>query len=189
VRLKSAEAWGCPCSVKYLFKDIRSALTPSSPCSILSLFLLVVLEISIQIQMRSYNKIDLPHSTPFLCGGGGWIAVYRVDSEIKWVIVKLRRRVPYTMFFLWIQSLSANTDKTFDHPTLILCSPSSENHRSEWCVKTHLGICVWGGGVQGRRAALDWSFIFNYFPMSRFFAASYLQKIKDPLRDRTRRKG
>jgi hypothetical protein len=28
---KSAEAWGFPCTIKCLFKDIRSALTPSLP--------------------------------------------------------------------------------------------------------------------------------------------------------------
>ncbi len=29
VGLKSAQAWGCPCSIKCILKDIRSGLTPS----------------------------------------------------------------------------------------------------------------------------------------------------------------
>ncbi len=29
--LTSAQAWGCPCSIKSLFKDIKSALTSSLP--------------------------------------------------------------------------------------------------------------------------------------------------------------
>jgi hypothetical protein len=48
----TSPAWGCPigpCSMEYLFKDIRSALNPSP----LSLFLFVVLEISRQKQRCS----------------------------------------------------------------------------------------------------------------------------------------
>jgi hypothetical protein len=67
VVLKSAQAKGCLCSIKCLFKDIRPALTPFF---VLTLFLLAVSEISRQMQMFSTNRRDLPHSAPFPFVGG-----------------------------------------------------------------------------------------------------------------------
>jgi hypothetical protein len=80
--LMSAQAWGCPYSIKCLF----SSHSLPSPLSLISLFLIVVLEITRKIQMFSTNWRDLLHSTPFPLSWG-WIAVYEVNYEIRWVIV------------------------------------------------------------------------------------------------------
>jgi hypothetical protein len=98
VGLKSAQAWCYPCSIKGLFKDIRSALIPSLPLLHTFPFLLVVLEIGRQIQMCLTNRRDLPHFIPFPLYGG-WIADFRVDYEIRGVIVDSGIG-PHTLFFL-----------------------------------------------------------------------------------------
>ncbi len=65
--LKSAQAWGCPCSIKCLFKDLSSL---SYPFSILSLFLLVVLEIS-----WLYQWAQPLNPFPFVVGVDSWLPV------------------------------------------------------------------------------------------------------------------
>jgi hypothetical protein len=81
--LKSAQAWGCPCSMKCLFKEIRSALA-------LSIHLLCTY---IYIQNRfwkltdrykcaqSIGKIFPTPSFPFIMRG--WIADYEVACGIR----------------------------------------------------------------------------------------------------------
>ncbi len=98
--LKSAQAWGCPCSMKCLFKDLRSALAPFPPLLCTRVYIKKqVLEISRQIKRCSTNGRDLPHSTlPFVVGMD-WIADYGVDYEIKVSYSQLRHRVPYTTCF------------------------------------------------------------------------------------------
>ncbi len=90
MELKSDKAWGCPCSIKWLLKDIRSALTPSLLPLPLSFFLFVDLELSKQIQMCSTIRRDLPYYTPFPLWWW-WISDYGVDYEIMWVIVNSGR--------------------------------------------------------------------------------------------------
>ncbi len=104
VGLKSAQALGCPCSVKCLFKDIRSALTPSRPL-LLCLHSKRVLEISTQIQMCFTKRKDLPQSTLSVGSGGGyWIANYGVDYEIRSYSTPAYRVPAIHHVFLWIQS-------------------------------------------------------------------------------------
>jgi hypothetical protein len=59
---------------------IQTQMVSSHPFSVLSLFLLAVLEISRRMQMCS--TVDLPHSTPFPLWWE-WMADYGVDYEIK----------------------------------------------------------------------------------------------------------
>jgi hypothetical protein len=66
VGLKSAQAWGCPWSMKCLFKDIRSTLTPFLPLSVL---------------VFTWKPVP---PFPFV---GGWIADYVIDFEIRWIVV------------------------------------------------------------------------------------------------------
>jgi len=77
VGLKSAQAWGGPCSIKCQFKDIRSALISSLP----------LLSTGVNIENRFWKLAnrykytrDILHST--LCNGGA-TADYRTDYEIR----------------------------------------------------------------------------------------------------------
>jgi hypothetical protein len=84
VRLKSAQAWGCPCSINVYSKRHKVSSNPFFVLTLLLLEvseisrLLEVSEISRQMHVCSTNRRDLPHSVPFPFVMGG-IADYGVD--------------------------------------------------------------------------------------------------------------
>ncbi len=90
--LKSAQhrVAQCPCSIKCLFKEIRSALTPSLLFFVLSLC--VVLEIS-KVQRSS------PLHLPFVVGADSWLWRWLWDKVSYTVVNFGKRSHTYTMFF------------------------------------------------------------------------------------------
>jgi hypothetical protein len=87
-----------PCSIKCLFKDIRSALILTSPFSVLSLSLFVVLEIA---RCKCAQPL---HPFPFVAGLDSWLWSWLWDK-----VSQLEHLVPNTMFFfeycLWANVL------------------------------------------------------------------------------------
>ncbi len=101
VGLKSAQEWGCPCSIKCLLKVIRSALTPS----LLLLFTCVYIKNrfwKLADRYKCAQPIEELFPTPplSLCSGSwGWIEDYGVDMWDKVSPSQLRHRVPHTPYF------------------------------------------------------------------------------------------
>jgi hypothetical protein len=96
--LKIAAAY-CPSSMKCLFKDIRSALTPSRPLLYTCVYYKKpVLEIRKQIQVCSTNRRDFPTS-PFAVRADSW--------QRSWQWYKMSFSLLIHHVFLWIQPLLA----------------------------------------------------------------------------------
>jgi hypothetical protein len=97
VGLKSGQAWGCLSSMKCIFKDIRSALTPSLYLNKKNFW-----EISRQIKMCAQPTGEIFPTPPpfsFLAGVDSW--------QRSWLYETTPAYGPTHHVFLWIQPLYA----------------------------------------------------------------------------------
>ncbi len=99
VGLKLAQAWGCPCSIKCLFKDIRSHSFPPPPPSPYSPFSYWLFwKLADRHKCAQPIGEMFPTQPLFLCSECSLVRSWLWDKESY---SQLRRRI-----FLWIQSLS-----------------------------------------------------------------------------------
>ncbi len=97
VGLKSAQAWGCPCSIKCLLKDIRSALTLSLSLFCTCVYIKPFWKLADRYKCAQPIGDIFPTSPlPFVLGVHSWLWSWLWDTVSY---SQLRHRVPYTMFF------------------------------------------------------------------------------------------
>ncbi len=98
--LKSAQAWGSPCSMKCLFKDIRPALTPFPPFSIRT---------CVYIKNRFWKSAGrykcaqpkVETAFPLYCS---WPRSWQWD-KVSYIYSQLQHRDPIHHVVLWIMPL------------------------------------------------------------------------------------
>ncbi len=83
VGLKSAQSWGCPCSIKCLFKDIRSALTPSLRISPFSCWLFWKLADRCKCAQPK-GEICAIQPFPFVVGVDNWLRSWLCDKGVSY---------------------------------------------------------------------------------------------------------
>jgi hypothetical protein len=99
VGLKSAQPWGCPCFLKCLFKDIRSAFSPSLPLLRTCVYIKNQFwKLADRYNCVLTNRRDLPPCPLFIVVGvDSWISSWLWDKVSN---SQLRQRVPYIIFSL-----------------------------------------------------------------------------------------